>query len=79
MINSGYCESLIEYDDWTNVTLPSWMDSILEGIRRPGAILSLGLPAVFKGIREIPTILLMRWAFSHGLMRFGVFRNKIPN
>ena len=29
---------------------------------------------LFKGLREIPTILLMRWAFSTGLMQFGIFR-----
>ena len=32
--------------------------------------------AFAKSLREIPTILLMRWAFSTGLMQFGVFRTR---
>ncbi|MEX1323354.1 MAG: methyltransferase domain-containing protein [Synechococcaceae cyanobacterium] len=64
----------VETDDWTAATLPSWIDSILEGVRRPGAVLGLGPRAVLQGLRETPTILLMRWAFATGLMQFGVFR-----
>jgi len=48
----------------------------LEGIRRPGVFLDLGPRTLFKGLREIPTILLMRWAFANGLMEFGVFRTR---
>lgn len=59
--------------DWTAATLPSWLDSITEGFRRPGAVLSLGPGAVLQGLRETPTLLLMHWAFSNGLMQFGVF------
>jgi MPBQ/MSBQ methyltransferase len=66
----------VETDDWSDATLPSWIDSILEGVRRPGAILSLGPSAVLQGLREAPTILLMHWAFSTGMMRFGVFRHR---
>jgi MPBQ/MSBQ methyltransferase len=61
-------------DDWTRATLPSWIDSILEGVRRPAAVLGLGPAAVLQGVRETPTLLLMDWAFRHGLMAFGVFR-----
>ena len=64
--------------DWTAATLPSWIDSILEGARRPLAILSLGPGAVLQGLRESPTILLMHWAFANGLMQFGVFRGRKP-
>ena len=64
--------------DWSAETLPSWIDSILEGVRRPGAILSLGPQAVLQGMREAPTILLMHWAFATGLMQFGVFRGRKP-
>ena len=60
--------------DWTVATLPSWFDSIAEGIRRPGAVLGLGPKAVLQGLRETPTLLLMHWAFATGLMQFGVFR-----
>jgi MPBQ/MSBQ methyltransferase len=68
----------VETADWTAATLPSWLDSILEGVRRPGAILGLGPAAVLQGLRETPTILLMHWAFATGLMQFGVFRGRKP-
>ena len=61
-------------ENWNSFTNPSWYDSILEGIRRPRAILSLGPFALIKSIREIPTILLMNWAFRKGLMEFGVYK-----
>ncbi|WP_320673922.1 methyltransferase domain-containing protein [Prochlorococcus sp. MIT 1341] len=72
--NSKYKKGLIQTADWTNETCPSWSESIFEGFRRSRAVFALGPEALLKGIREIPTILLMRWAFSTGLMRFGVFR-----
>ena len=68
----------VETGDWTRATLPSWIDSILEGLRRPGAVLGLGPGAVLQGLRETPTLLLMDWAFRHGLMQFGVFRGRKP-
>ena len=61
-------------DNWNSYTIPSWYDSIIEGIRRPFVILSLGPLAILKSIREIPTILLMNWAFRKGLMEFGVYK-----
>ena len=61
-------------ENWNSYTNPSWYDSIFEGIRRPFAILSLGPLAILKSIREIPTILLMNWAFKKGLMEFGVYK-----
>jgi len=65
---------VVESANWTPATVPSWRDSILEGVRRPGAVLGLGPGAVLQGLRETPTLLLMDWAFRHGLMQFGVFR-----
>ena len=62
------------FENWNFYTNPSWYDSIIEGIRRPFAILSLGPFAIVKSIREIPTILLMNWAFRKGLMEFGVYK-----
>ncbi len=62
------------FENWNCYTNPSWIDSIFEGIRRPFAILSLGPLALVKSIREIPTILLMNWAFKKGLMEFGVYK-----
>ena len=76
LLHSPFACGPVESDDWTRSILPSWNDSILEGFRRPGAVLGLGPAAVVKGFREIPTILLMRWAFAHGLMQFGVFRSR---
>ena len=61
-------------ENWNSYTNPSWYDSIMEGIRRPKAILSLGPRAIIKSFREIPTIVLMHWAFSTGLMQFGVYK-----
>lgn len=69
---------VISTSDWSQATLPSWIESILEGVRRPGTMLSLGPRGVAAGLREIPTILLMHWAFAHGLMRFGVFQGCKP-
>jgi MPBQ/MSBQ methyltransferase len=76
---SPWAEGLqVESADWTEATVPSWRDSILEGFRRPGAVLGLGPKAVLQGLRETPTLLLMDWAFRHGLMQFGVFRGQKP-
>ena len=61
-------------DNWNSFTNPSWFDSIFEGVRRPNTILSLGPGAILKSVREIPTILLMDWAFKKGLMEFGVYK-----
>ena len=62
------------FENWNIYTNPSWYDSIFEGVRRPYAILSLGPGAIIKSIREIPTIILMNWAFKKGLMEFGVYK-----
>ncbi len=61
-------------ENWNLYTNPSWYDSILEGFKRPNAILSLGPLAIIKSIREVPTIILMNWAFRKGLMEFGVYK-----
>jgi len=70
---------VVESGDWTVATVPSWRESILEGFRRPFAVLGLGPEAVVQGLRETPTLLLMDWAFRHGLMHFGVFRAQRPS
>ena len=59
--------------DWSRATFPAWPEAIREGFRRPWAVLSLGPAAVVQGLREVPTILLMAWAWRRGLLRFGVF------
>jgi MPBQ/MSBQ methyltransferase len=68
----------VEVDDWSRETLPSWIDSVLEGIRRPATVLGLGPKAVLMGLRETPTLLLMHWGFATGMMQFGVFRANKP-
>ena len=74
LINNKNSSGEVIFDNWNSFTNPSWFDSIFEGIRRPNAILSLGPGAIIKSIREIPTILLMDWAFKKGLMEFGVYK-----
>ena len=74
LINNKNSSGPVVFDNWNHFTNPSWFDSIFEGIRRPNAILSLGPRAIVKSIREIPTILLMDWAFKKGLMEFGVYK-----
>ncbi|MGA2763705.1 MAG: methyltransferase domain-containing protein [Spirochaetia bacterium] len=60
--------------DWTEQTIPSWLDSIWQGVRRPRGLLRFGLKGFVKSMREVPTFLLMRLAFGTGLCRFGMFR-----
>ena len=74
LINNENSSGEMISENWNSYTIPSWYDSILEGIRRPNVILSLGPGAIVKSIREVPTILLMDWAFKRGLMEFGVFK-----
>ena len=60
--------------DWTQETLPSWFDSIWQGIVKPKGLVMFGFSGLIKSLREVPTILLMRLAFGAGLCRFGMFR-----
>lgn len=60
--------------DWTAETLPSWLDSIWQGVIRPAGLVRFGVSGLIKSLREVPTILLMRVAFGAGLCRFGMFR-----
>lgn len=60
--------------DWTEETLPSWLDSIWQGIIRPEGIIRFGISGLIKSLREVPTLLLMRLAFGVRLCRFGMFR-----
>tara|TARA_B100000965_G_scaffold405635_1_gene440505 strand:- start:935 stop:1732 length:798 start_codon:yes stop_codon:yes gene_type:complete len=76
LLNSPYCGSSVETSNWTKYTIQSWNESIYEGFRRPSSVLKLGFRSLLKALREIPTILMMRWSFSRGLMRFGVFKSR---
>ncbi|MEO0350230.1 MAG: methyltransferase domain-containing protein [Cyanobacteria bacterium P01_A01_bin.15] len=60
--------------DWTQETLPAWLDSIWQGIVRPKGLIRFGFVGLIKSLREVPTFLLMRLAFGIGLCRFGMFR-----
>ncbi len=71
---TGLVEGRVETDDWTEQTLPSWMDSILQGVLRPEGLARFGFRGFVKSMREVPTFLLMRLAFGRGLCRFGMFR-----
>jgi MPBQ/MSBQ methyltransferase len=74
LIATGCLDHPPRLGNWSQETLPSWLASISEGVKRPKAIFSLGPIALIKAAREIPTLLLMHWAFSSGLMQFGLFK-----
>jgi MPBQ/MSBQ methyltransferase len=74
LVATGWVEGSVMTDDWTAETLPSWLDSIGQGIARPSGLVRFGVSGLIKSMREIPTILLMRLAFGAGLCRFGMFR-----
>ncbi|MCD8488842.1 MAG: methyltransferase domain-containing protein [Desertifilum sp.] len=71
---TGLATGEVKTDDWTQETLPSWLDSIWQGIIRPDGLIKFGWFGFLKSLREVPTLLLMRLAFGTGLCRFGMFR-----
>lgn len=73
---TGLVDGEVITADWTTETLPSWLDSIWQGIIRPQGLVKFGVAGFFKSLREVPTLLLMRLAFGTGLCRFGMFRAK---
>ncbi|MBW4516045.1 MAG: methyltransferase domain-containing protein [Timaviella obliquedivisa GSE-PSE-MK23-08B] len=74
LAKTGFVEGLVTTADWTPQTLPSWIDSIWQGIIRPTGLVKFGFSGFIKSLREVPTLLLMRLAFGAGLCRFGMFR-----
>ena len=70
---TGLVEGEVTTADWSKETLPSWLDSIWQGIARPQGLIRFGLSGFIKSLREVPTLLLMRLAFGTGLCRFGMF------
>ena len=79
---TGFGEGGVVTADWMEQTLPSWLDSIWQGVARPEGLVRFGLSGLIKSLREVPTLLLMRLAFGTGLCRFGMFRalraNSLP-
>jgi MPBQ/MSBQ methyltransferase len=71
---TGWVAGTVTTADWTEETLPSWLDSIWQGIVRPQGLVHFGVSGFIKSLREVPTLLLMRLAFGTGLCRFGMFR-----
>ncbi len=71
---TGFVEGEVVTADWTKETLPSWLDSIWQGVAIPAGLLKFGVSGLIKSLREVPTLLLMRLAFGTGLCRFGMFR-----
>ncbi len=71
---TGLVEGEVDTADWTTETLPSWIDSIWQGVARPQGLIQFGVFGLIKSLREVPTLLLMRLAFGTGLCRFGMFR-----
>lgn len=74
LIATGLVAGHVITSDWTSETLPSWLDSIWQGVARPAGLVKFGFSGLLKSLREVPTILLMRLAFGAGLCRFGMFR-----
>ena len=71
---TGLIEGKVITADWTKETLPSWLESIWQGIVRPQGFIQFGFSGFIKSLREVPTMLLMRLGFGAGLCRFGMFR-----
>ena len=71
---TGLVEGKVITADWTKETLPSWLESIWQGIVRPQGFIQFGFSGFIKSLREVPTMLLMRLGFGAGLCRFGMFR-----
>lgn len=71
---TGFVQGDVMTADWTQETLPSWLDSIWQGVVRPKGLVRFGVSGLIKSLREVPTLLLMRLAFGAGLCRFGMFR-----
>ncbi|OKH18465.1 methyltransferase domain-containing protein [[Limnothrix rosea] IAM M-220] len=71
---TGLVDGEVVTADWTKETLPSWLESIWQGIVRPKGLIKFGFSGFIKSLREVPTMLLMRVAFGAGLCRFGMFR-----
>ena len=74
LAQTGMVTGEVVTDDWTQATLPSWIDSIWQGIVKPKGLILFGVSGLVKSLREVPTLLLMRLAFGAGLCRFGMFR-----
>ncbi|MEL6437888.1 MAG: methyltransferase domain-containing protein [Cyanobacteria bacterium J06621_8] len=74
LAETGLVDGEVITDDWTQQTLPSWIDSIWQGIIKPRGLVLFGVSGFIKSLREVPTLLLMRLAFGVGLCRFGMFR-----
>ena len=74
LAETGLVEGEVITDDWTQETLPSWIDSIWQGIIKPKGLILFGFSGLIKSLREVPTLLLMRLAFGAGLCRFGMFK-----
>jgi MPBQ/MSBQ methyltransferase len=71
---TGFVDGVVVTADWTEPTLPSWLDSIWQGVVRPAGLFRFGVSGLIKSVREVPTLLLMRLAFGTELCRFGMFR-----
>jgi MPBQ/MSBQ methyltransferase len=71
---TGFVKGKVTTADWSQETLPSWLDSIWQGILKPKGLIKFGFTGFIKSLREVPTLLLMRLAFGTGLCRFGMFK-----
>ncbi|MEM9136110.1 MAG: SAM-dependent methyltransferase, partial [Cyanobacteria bacterium P01_F01_bin.42] len=74
LVKTGMVDGGVITADWTKETLPSWLESIWQGIVRPKGLIKFGFRGFIKSLREVPTLILMRIGFGAGLCRFGMFR-----
>ncbi|MEL6136033.1 MAG: methyltransferase domain-containing protein [Cyanobacteria bacterium J06628_6] len=79
LAETGLVDGTVTTADWTQATLPAWLDSIWQGIARPRGLVKFGVSGLVKSLREVPTLLLMRLAFGAGLCRFGMFKARRAN
>jgi len=70
---TGFVEGSVIIADWTEQTLPSWLDSICR-CGSTGGLVRFGPFGLIKSLREVPTLLLMRLAFGTVLPIWDVLR-----
>ena len=64
------------YDDWTQPTLPSWREGIIEPFREPRGLVR-AIPHQFWSLgRDAYTLLRLDAAFRKGLCQYGLIRGQ---
>lgn len=61
-------------EDWTAVTLPTWLHNIWVGILDPWIVVFKGPFTWYRVMREIYMTVRMHNAFNRGLMEYGMIK-----